>query len=432
MLLAACLRHRAGAARTPADALEPGGAADGPARDPAGGADHGGPASVPQWRCQSRAAEHAGGPAALPERSDRAHAPEIRCSCSPWSGWQRTSATVTSRATPPASTTISGTSSSPPRMWLPLECTCPAVYSPNSYGGADPAFAPFTQFDSSGNAVGGFGPESEMTSRSHSTYHALQSGVSKNSARLGLGLQASYTYSKSIDDTSAVLGGSIAGAGVVLQTMPQNPWNPDAEKGPSTFDATHSFTLSMIQVLPLDHASFLRPLGRTRGLAVPEYHHPDQRPAFHRLLGSAADRSRCSGGHRPDQVEQPSLPTSRAVREDYFGRGTENESFFSIPINVAGGTGPNHGRFGTLGRNTFRGPALHSLTYRSSRTRHSGAAEQRTGHHRISRRVLQRLQPSEFRTAFEYPARQRLRCHQQDRRAFAPDPVFAEIDLLRN
>ena len=35
----------------------------------------------------------------------------------------------------------------------------------------------------------------------------------------------------------------IAGAGVVLQTLPQNPWNPGAEKGPSTFDATHSFTL---------------------------------------------------------------------------------------------------------------------------------------------------------------------------------------------
>ncbi len=44
-----------------------------------------------------------------------------------------------------------------------------SVYSPNSYGGADPAFAPFTQFDSAGKAIGGFGPESIMTSRSHST-----------------------------------------------------------------------------------------------------------------------------------------------------------------------------------------------------------------------------------------------------------------------
>ena len=46
-----------------------------------------------------------------------------------------------------------------------------------------------------------------MTSRSHSTYHSLQTSLSKNSARAGLGLQASYTYSKSLDDTSAVLGG---------------------------------------------------------------------------------------------------------------------------------------------------------------------------------------------------------------------------------
>ena len=59
-----------------------------------------------------------------------------------------------------------------------------------------------------------------------------------------------------------------------------------------------------------------------------------------------------------DLVEQPHFSTSGAVREDYFGRGANNESFFSIPINVPGGTGPNHGRFGTLGRSTFRGPGF--------------------------------------------------------------------------
>ncbi len=89
-----------------------------------------------------------------------------------------------------------------------------SVYSPNSYGGADPAFAPFTQFDSAGKAIGGFGPELVMTSRSHSTYHSLQTSVSKNSARAGLGLQASYTYSKSLDDTSSVLGGLLGSARV--------------------------------------------------------------------------------------------------------------------------------------------------------------------------------------------------------------------------
>ena len=310
-----------------------------------------------------------------------------------------------------------------------------SVYSPNSYGGADPAFAPFTQFDSSGNAIGGFGPESVMTSRSHSTYHALQSGVSKNSARLGLGLQASYTYSKSIDDTSAVLGGSIAGAGVVLQTMPQNPWNPGAEKGPSTFDVTHSFTLSLIQVLPLDHVSFLRPLGRTltRGWQFLNITTLTSGPPFTVYSGVQQTGVGAGGADRPDLVEQPHFSTSGAVREDYFGRGADNASFFSIPINVPGGTGPNHGRFGTLGRSTFRGPGFQQFRHRADQ----GHAlrpprQQRTGHRGISRRVLQCLQPGEFRTAVEYPARERLWRHQQDRRAFAADPVFAEIDLLRN
>jgi hypothetical protein len=136
------------------------------------------------------------------------------------------------------------------------------VYWPNSYGGADPAFAPFTEFDSAGQATGGFGPESLITSGSHSSYHALQTSLTKNSARAGLGLQASYTYSKSIDDTSAVLGGLFSNSGVILQTVPQDPWNPSAEKGPSTFDVTHVFNVSVIQLLPLDRLGFLRFLGK--------------------------------------------------------------------------------------------------------------------------------------------------------------------------
>jgi Carboxypeptidase regulatory-like domain len=235
-----------------------------------------------------------------------------------------------------------------------------SVYSPNSYGGADPAFAPFTQFDSTGKAIGGFGPESVMSSRSHSTYHALQSSLSKNSARAGLGFQASYTYSKSLDDTSAVLGGLIAGAGVVLQTLPQNPWNPGAEKGPSTFDATHSFTLSLIQVLPLDRVSFLRPLGRalTRGWQFLNITTLTSGPPFTVYSGIQQTGVGAGGTDRPDLVKQPHFSTSGPVREDYFGLGRNNGSSFNIPINVPGGTGPNHGRFGTLGRDTFRGPGF--------------------------------------------------------------------------
>jgi len=241
----------------------------------------------------------------------------------------------------------------------------PRFYSPNGYGGACAGFAPFTQFDTECHATGGFGPETIMTDQSHSSYHALQTSLTKNSARLGLGLQASYTYSKSLDDTSSVLGGLLGTSGTVLQTGPQNPWNPDAEKGPSTFDVTHVFAASVIQVLPLDHVRFLRPLGRTftRGWQILNITTMTTGSPFTVYSGVQQTGAGLGGGDRPDLVSMPHPSTSGAVREDYFGRGDDNKSFFSVPINIPGGTGPHSGRFGTLGRNTFRGPAFHGFDF---------------------------------------------------------------------
>jgi TonB dependent receptor len=235
------------------------------------------------------------------------------------------------------------------------------AYSPNSYTGAAPGFAPFTQFDASGHATGGFGPEVIMSSGSHSTYHALQTSLTKNSARLGLGLQASYTYSKSLDDTSAVLGGLLGTAGTILQTVPQNPWDPSAEKGPSTFDTTHVFAASVIQLLPLDQLGFLRPLGRTatKGWQFLNITTLTTGSPFTVFSGIQQTGAGNGGSDRPDLVSMPHFSTSRAVRDDYFGMGANNASFFYIPINIPGGTGPNLGRFGALGRNTFRGPDYH-------------------------------------------------------------------------
>jgi hypothetical protein len=238
-----------------------------------------------------------------------------------------------------------------------------SVFSPNGYGGADPAFAPYTQFNASGQAVGGFGPEQVMTTTSHSSYHALQTSVSGNYARIGLSFQAGYTFSKSLDDTSAVLGGIPSNAGVILQTLPQDPLNSQAEKGPSTFDVSHVFSLSLIQVLPFDRVRFLEPLGRsvTRGWQFLNITSLTSGSPFTVYSGIQQTGAGAGGTDRPDLISPPHFSTSRAVREDYFGRGANNSSFFNIPINVPGGTGPNHGRFGTLGRNTFRGPGFHQL-----------------------------------------------------------------------
>jgi hypothetical protein len=138
----------------------------------------------------------------------------------------------------------------------------PRMGFPNGYAGADPAFAPYTNFDTSGRAAGGFASIVTMEDGSHSTYHSLQTSLSKNSLRAGIGFQASYTFSKSIDDTSAVLGGFLSGSsGTILQTAPQNPRDLRAEKGPSTFDIAHGFSFSAIQELRLDRTR-LRALGK--------------------------------------------------------------------------------------------------------------------------------------------------------------------------
>ncbi|HEV2469298.1 MAG TPA: carboxypeptidase-like regulatory domain-containing protein [Candidatus Sulfotelmatobacter sp.] len=235
-------------------------------------------------------------------------------------------------------------------------------YNPNGYGGACQGFAPFTQFDSQCHATGGFGPETIMSSGSHSTYHALQTSLTKNSARLGLGVQASYTYSKALDDTSSVLAGLLGTSGTVLQTAPQNPWDPSAEKGPSTFDVTHVFAASVIQVLPLDRIAFLRPVSKTltKGWQFLNITTLTTGSPFSVFSGVQQTGAGLGGGDRPDLVSMPHLSTSRTARNDYFGMGAVgNRSFFDIPINVPGGTGPNQGRFGTLGRDTFRGPGYH-------------------------------------------------------------------------
>jgi hypothetical protein len=240
----------------------------------------------------------------------------------------------------------------------------PVLDYPNSYTGADAAFAPYTQFDSSGGIVGGYGSVFLMTNRSHSTYHSLQVSAQRDLTAFGLGFQASYTFSKSIDDTSAVIGGFISGfSGAVTQTAPQDPFDTRADKGPSNFDIKNTLTFSLFQDLHADRVRFLRPFGKTltTGWQLLGIGTLTSGLPFTIYSGVQQTGAGSIGADRPDQIGTPDLSTSRKVREDYFGLGANNASLFYIPINVPGGTGPNDGVFGTLGRNTFRGPALRNF-----------------------------------------------------------------------
>ena len=237
------------------------------------------------------------------------------------------------------------------------------VSFPNAYPGATPEFARFTRFDGL-NAVGGFGTESEVTATSHSSYHSLQVGATGQTGHGGPGIQTSYTFAKSIDDTSTVGGTSATSSvGAIAQAPPQNPFDTHPERGPSTFDATHSFSLSLAQQLPFDQAFFLDKLNRklTAGWQLINVSSISSGTPFTVYSGIQQTGAGSAGSDRPDLIAQPALSTSRRRREDYFGRGDNNASFFFIPIGIAGGSGPNQGRFGTLGRDTFRGPAFYNF-----------------------------------------------------------------------
>jgi len=231
----------------------------------------------------------------------------------------------------------------------------PAVSFPNAYSGATSAFARYTAFDASGNVAGAFGTENVVVATAHSTYNALQVSLSGTIAKVGPGVQAGFTWSKSIDDSSGV---------VASGSTPQNPFDYHPEKGPSSFDATTSFGLSAAQNLNLDHMALLRYAGGgiTSGWELLSIASISSGSPFTVYSGIQQTGAGSNGVDRPDQIATPHLSTARKDREDYFGEGTNNAAdFFVIPIHVSGGTGPNQGRFGTLGRNTFRGPAFYNL-----------------------------------------------------------------------
>jgi hypothetical protein len=84
-------------------------------------------------------------------------------------------------------------------------------------------------------------------SRASSSYHGLELRAEKRSAA-GLAFLASYTFSKSIDDSPGITTWSDAEAG--KQTSMQDSRNPYGERGFSDFDTPHKLVLSTVYQLP--------------------------------------------------------------------------------------------------------------------------------------------------------------------------------------
>lgn len=231
----------------------------------------------------------------------------------------------------------------------------PRMSFPNAYPGATEQYARYTQFDANGSVTGGLGVMSVVTNDVHSSYHALQASLFGTVGHGGPGVQASYTYGKSIDSTSFVQSGT-GSTGAVALGFSQDPFNLKPEKGPSAFDITHGFGLSLAQDLHLESAEVLSLVPRkfTAGWELMSILSISSGAPFTVYSGTQQTEAGTMGADRPDQIAKPQLSTARKVREDYFGMGAQNaETFFKIPSQ----------RFGTLGRNTFRGPAYYDFDF---------------------------------------------------------------------
>ncbi len=182
----------------------------------------------------------------------------------------------------------------------------------------------------------GFGNIAFRESSANSIYHSMQTRAEKRFAQ-GFTFLASYTWSKSIDDSSGVP------SSIASTNNPQNSFDLHSERGLSEFDVRHRFVASFIYELPFGKGkSFL-----TSGIAGQIFGNFEIAGIFAAQTGRAftprisADRSNTGQlQDRPNIVDNPNL--SNPDPQLWF-----DTAAFSIP---AAGT------FGSAGRNILTGP----------------------------------------------------------------------------
>ena len=178
-------------------------------------------------------------------------------------------------------------------------------------------------------------------SGANSEYQSLQGSFRRPTSR-GATLIGLYTFSKSIDDTSAFL------STVADKNFPQDSHNFRADRGLSSFDMTHRAALALVQKLP----------GRnrwTRGFQTSAIVVIQSGQPFTPLLQFDNSNTGNTGGNfgsdHPNVFRNPAL--SNPTPERWF-----DTSAFAVPPPYT---------FGNAGRNIVRGPGLATVDMALSR-----------------------------------------------------------------
>jgi trimeric autotransporter adhesin len=212
-----------------------------------------------------------------------------------------------------------------------------------------PGLQPFTYESSAGNSV----------------FHAGSIRFRKRLAK-GIGLGATYAYSKSIDDAS-----SIGGGGVVVA---QNPFDIAADRGLSSFDQRHKFTGNWTYDLPFgENRRFLQKGAVSHILAGWQWSGnftvASGLPFTVRVLGGTLDIQRgVSGSLRANVVPGESLYVANPTTKEWF-----NTAAFCQPETTTSNATPtcvnaSDTTFGDAGRNILEGPGQVTLDMSLNKT----------------------------------------------------------------
>jgi len=195
--------------------------------------------------------------------------------------------------------------------------------------------------------------------RASSTYNSLQLGLQKRMSG-GLSGLVSYTWSKALADAADHLSTSLAGPGVDIGvfSVPQNPGNLRAEKGPAEFDIAHRLAVSYVYELPWGRS---KRWGQSWGNAANLIFGNWQLSGIH-VVQTGLPLTATLGGPtvlnlgsdrvaRPNLVANPELPSSQRSVARWF-----NTDAFVIP-------GPGLQAFGNAGVGVMRGPGFASFDF---------------------------------------------------------------------
>ena len=204
-----------------------------------------------------------------------------------------------------------------------------------------------------------FGDIQMAENRVTSSYNALQVQLEKRFSS-GLSGSASYTWGKTLTDGADHLSTSPVGPGIDtgVYSVPQNPNNLRAERGPAEFDVTHRLALNYIYELPWGRD---RHWGQAWSRATNWLFGNWQVSGIHVIQGGVPLTAILGGSTvlnlgsdrvaRPNLIANPELSRSQRTAERWF-----NTDAFTLP-------GPPPQAFGNAGVGMMRGPGLANFDF---------------------------------------------------------------------